>query len=67
MPIVKYRVDCTCGGEMALWEIDTMQDPDSDEYVIDLAMFGDMVIQCGLCHDKAYVPEILDLITDLDD
>jgi len=66
MPIIKYRTDCTCGGEMAVWEVDETQDPESNEYVIDLEMFGEMVLNCDSCRDRAYVPGIYDHIEDLD-
>jgi hypothetical protein len=61
---IKYIADCDCGGTMSMNELDLTQS--GSDVVINLDMLGDFTIQCGTCFDEAFVPNISDLIQDVE-
>jgi hypothetical protein len=63
--IIKYVAECNCGGTMSCTELDLSQEP-GGKVEVNLDMLGDVVIECDTCHDRAFVPDLSDYITDID-
>lgn len=63
--IIKYTAECNCGGTMTCTELDLTQEP-GGKVVINLDMIGDMTIECDMCQDRAFVPNITDYIEDIE-
>jgi hypothetical protein len=63
--LIKYTAECECEGTMSSTTLDLSQDP-GEKVEINLDMVGDMVLQCDSCGDRAYVPDLGDLIENVD-
>jgi len=65
--LIKYAVECDCGGTLQARAVDLDQDPGQREVEINLDLLGDMILSCDECDDAAYVPDIGCYITDVED
>jgi hypothetical protein len=63
--LIKYTSECECGGKFTMNTLDLTQEP-GERVVIDLDMLGGVTMECDSCDDRVFLPELSDLIEDVE-
>lgn len=64
MKLIRYTLDCLCGGTYHAGVLDLSQD--AEQTTVSLDLLGDMTMTCDSCSTSVWVPPITEYIEEVE-